>query len=197
MCQYAPKFSKSSLTSVKRYNFLCSDRQISIDLCKICCGSLCLSKFGKANLRGLQEKYSSLNGDEQDTFLVSHMQLVKEYLEVSCAQQVEYYLTLTMKCCRVAFKIAYSIGNMRLQRIQHRVLNGWWVPLNNIESPYKGLIGRHVVRWMEIYFSKQCDVMPTTGRLHLSDNFTRCEVYQAYKDDILLELCTLYTISTF
>ena len=71
--------------SVKRYNFLCSDRQISIDLCKLCSGSLCLSKFGKTNLRGLREKYLSLNGDEQDTFLVSHMQLVKDHLAVSCA----------------------------------------------------------------------------------------------------------------
>ena len=42
--------------SVKRYNFLCSDRQISIDLCKLCCGSLCLSKFGKTNLRGVARK---------------------------------------------------------------------------------------------------------------------------------------------
>ena len=92
-----------------------------------------------------------------------------------------------MKCCRVAFKISYSIGNMRLQRIQHRLLNGWWVPLNNIDSPCKGLIGRHAVRWMEIYFSKQCEVMPTTRRLHLSDNFTRREVYLAFQDEMVSE----------
>ena len=85
--------------SVKRYNFLCSDRQISIDICKVCCGSLCLSKFGKANLRGLRQKYLSLNGDEQDTFLIANMQLVKDHLAVSCSQQVEYYLSLTMKSC--------------------------------------------------------------------------------------------------
>ena len=30
-------------------------------------------------------------------------------------------------------------------------------------------------------------IMPTTGILHLSNNFTRHEVYQAYKDDMLLE----------
>ena len=30
--------------------------------------------------------------------------------------------------------------------------------------------------------------MPTTGRLHLSDNFTRREVYQAYKDNMLLDI---------
>ena len=29
--------------------------------------------------------------------------------------------------------------------------------------------------------------MPTTGKLHLSDNFTHREVYQAYKDDMLLD----------
>ena len=40
---------------------------------------------------------------------------------------------------------------------------------------------------LERYFSKQCDIMPTTRRLHLSDNFTHHEVYQAYKDDMLLD----------
>ena len=96
-----------------------------------------------------------------------------------------------MKSCRVAFKISYSIDNMRLHRIQHRLVKGSWVPFNNKASVCKGLVGRHVVTWMEIYFSKQCDIMPTTGRLHLSDNFTRREGYQEYKDDILLE-CVHY-----
>ena len=49
---------------------------------------------------------------------------------------------------------------------------------NNKASICKGLLGRHAVTWMERYFSKQCDIMPTTGRLYLSDNFTRREVYQ-------------------
>ena len=58
---------------------------------------------------------------------------------------------------------------------------------NNKASICKGLLGRHTVTWMERYFSKQCDIMPTIGRLHLSDNFTCNEVYQAYKDDMLLD----------
>ena len=85
--------------SVKRYNFLCSDRQIAFDICKPCSGNLCLSKFGKANLRGLQQKYLSLNGDEQDTFLISHMQLVKDHTTISSSLHVEYYLSLSMKSC--------------------------------------------------------------------------------------------------
>ena len=58
---------------------------------------------------------------------------------------------------------------------------------NNKESICKSLLGHHAVTWMERYLSKKCDIMPTTGRLHLSDNFTHCEVYQAYKDDMLLD----------
>ena len=98
-------------------------------------------RIDKFQLRGLRHKYLSLNGYEQDTLLVSHRQLVKDHLAMSCSQQVEYYLSLTMKSCRVAFKIAYNIGNMRLHKIQHRLLKAWWVPFNNTESPCKGLIG--------------------------------------------------------
>ena len=171
--------------SVKRYNFLCSDRQIVCDSSKTCCGNLCLNKFGKSNLRIMREKYLSLNGEEQDTFLISHMQLVRDHATGASSTHVEYYLALRTKCCRVAFKIAHSIGNMRLQRIQLRLVKGSFIPFDMNSSGSKGLIGRHSINWMEIYFSKQCDIMPTTGRLHLSDNFTRREVYQEYKDDML------------
>ena len=35
--------------SLRRYNCPCSDRQITFDTSKPCCGNLCLTKFGKAN----------------------------------------------------------------------------------------------------------------------------------------------------
>ena len=64
---------------LRRYSFLCSDHQITFDASKPCCGNICLTKFGKANLRGLRQKYLSLNGDEQDIYMISHMQLVHEH----------------------------------------------------------------------------------------------------------------------
>ena len=133
----------------------------------------------------MRHKYLSVNGNEQDTFMISHMQLVQDHTIGPSSMHVEYYLAPSMKSCWVAFKIAYNFGNMKLQRIQHWL--GSWEPFNNKASRCKGLVGCHAVRWMEIYFSKQCDIMPTTRRLHLSDNFTRHEVYQVYKDDMLLE----------
>ena len=148
--------------SSKRFNFLCSDRQVICDSIKSCCGNDCLAKFGKANLRVLRQKYLSLNGEEQDTFLISHMQLLKEELQhVGIGSiHVEYFLGMSNKCCRISFKIAHSIGNMRLQRIQQRLVKGEWIPFNKDSS--RCLIGRHALNWMEIYFSTQCEVMPTT-----------------------------------
>ena len=105
--------------SIKRYTSLCLDSQIAFDTSKPCCGNLCFTKFGKANMRGLRQKYLSLNGDEQDTFMISHMQLVQDHTARPRSMQVEYYRTLSMKSCRVSFKIAYNIGNIRLERIQH------------------------------------------------------------------------------
>ena len=131
--------------------------------------------------------YLSLNGDKQDTFIISHIQLIQDHTARPSSTQVKYYLVLSMNSCRVAFKISYNIGNMRLKRLQHRLVKGSWVPFNNKASVCKGLVGRHVVTWIEIYFSKQCDIMPTTRRLHLTDNFRLHEVYQAYKDDMLLD----------
>ena len=49
----------------------------------------------------------------------------------------------------------------------------------------KGAIGSHVIVWMKSYFQLNCEVMPTTGRMHLSDNYTRREVYDVYRSDMV------------
>ena len=110
--------------SYKRFNFRCSDRQIICDSSKSCCGNLCLNKFGKINLRRMQEKYLSLNGEEQDTFLILHMRFVKDHNTGLNLTHVEYFLGLSTKYCQTALKIAHSVANMRLQRVQLRLLKG-------------------------------------------------------------------------
>ena len=103
---------------------------------------------------------------------------------VQCTLNITF--RLSTKCCWVVFKIAHNIGSMRLQRIQLRLVKRSCIPFDMNSSGIKGLIGRHCINWMDwIYLSKQCDIMPTTGRLHLSNNFTRHEVYQEYKGDML------------
>ena len=141
----------SRQVSVRRFNFLCSDRQIICNSSKSCCVNLCLTKFERINLRRMREKYLSLDGDEQDTFLISHMQLVRDQ---ATGVHVEYFVDLSLKCRRAAFKIAHSIGDMRLQRVQQRLLKGSWVPIDRNGTGNKGQIGQHAIRWIEVYFSK-------------------------------------------
>ncbi|KAH7284934.1 hypothetical protein KP509_33G003100 [Ceratopteris richardii] len=98
----------------------------------------------------------------------------------------EYFFTQGMPCCRAAFKIAMGVGNFRIHRVQQGFLNGDLI-LDTFHVGTKGSVGRHAMNWMMNYFSLHCEVMPTTGRLHLSDNFTRREkhILQNQKRDIL------------
>ena len=96
----------------------------------------------------------------------------------------EYYLFTARQCCRVAFKIALCVSNMRLHRVQQRVLNGK-NPIEDDNLPsMKGASGRNAICWMKTYFKFNCEIMPTTGRLHLSNNYTRREVYDSYRLEI-------------
>ena len=92
-----------------------------------------------------------MTGDEQDTYFVSHMQLVSDKssgIKVS----FEYYIYHAQQICRVAFKIALCVSNMRLHRVQQRLLSEDQM-LNCKEVPStKGAIGRHAIGWMKIYF---------------------------------------------
>ena len=41
----------------------------------------------------MREKYQSFNGEEQDTFLISHMQLVRDHVVGASSMHIEYYLS--------------------------------------------------------------------------------------------------------
>ena len=42
------------------------------------------------------------------------------------------------------------------------------------------------VSWMENYFfALNAEVLPTLGKMHLMDNYTRYKVFMLYKEDML------------
>ena len=55
--------------------------------------------------------------------------------------------------------------------MQQEVLNGDFDIDCGIVPSIKDASRRNVVDWMNEYFKHNCDVMHTTGRLHLSDNY--------------------------
>ena len=57
--------------SSERLEFLTFEHQLLLDISKKCCLSDCLLKIGKFVLKSISLYYFSLNGEEQDTFLVA------------------------------------------------------------------------------------------------------------------------------
>ena len=75
---------------------------------------------------------------------------------------------------------------MRLNRVQHRCLSGYSVCETQVgELSGRGLVTQNAIIWMQNYFRFNCEVMPTTRRLHLLDNYTRNELFQIYNDDLI------------
>ena len=179
-----------------RFALVTSEHQLRVDVGKDCCARGCMKSIGKDKLRSLRRYYFSLTGDEQDTYLGTKMQMVKAiWSDIKIS--FEYYLLDAQQCCRVAFKISLCVSNMRLHRVQQRVLNGDLNSDGGSVPSMKGALGRNAIGWMKIYFNLNCEVMPTSGRLHLSDNYTRREVYDSYRSDMISTSDKYVTYSQF
>ena len=74
---------------------------------------------------------------------------------------------------------------MRLNRINQHCQFGYAFPdIPSEEISERSLVGQNATNWMQNYFCLHCEVMPTTGRLHLSDNYTCDELFQIYKEEM-------------
>ena len=58
---------------------------------------------------GLRQKYLSLNGEEQDTFMISHMQLDQDHIARASSMQVEYYLALSMQNAELLLRFLIAL----------------------------------------------------------------------------------------
>ena len=76
---------------------------------------------------------------------------------------LEYYMFTERQCCRVSFKIALCVSNMRLHRVQQRVLNGD-LSIDGGDVPrMKGASGRNAISSMKDYLKLNCEVTQTSG----------------------------------
>ena len=86
---------------------------------------------------------------------------------------------------------------MRQNRVQQRLLSGDQMLKCKEVPSMKGAIERHVIGWMKFYFQFNCEVMPTTGRMHLSDNYKRREVYDVYRSEMVVSSNKSVTYNQF
>ena len=89
----SPLFFKrvSRRISRDRFALVTSEAQLTLDVNKTCCARGCMATIGKQNLRSLRRYYFSLNGDEQDTYLMTHLQIVSDKSS-DILISFEYYL---------------------------------------------------------------------------------------------------------
>ena len=146
----------------RRMQFMTSKAQIKETCSTLCCIKNCLAGLGVKKMTALRIRYFGLNREEQDYYLNAAITQLK-------SDQVEYYLG-SMQICRSAFKIIHGLGNARLARVQKR--------LRCFRNPRLiGPVGQMAVSWMENYFAMNAEVLPTSGKMHLMDNYTRYEVF--------------------
>ena len=103
--------------SQDRFALVTSENQLTLNVNKVCCACGCMSRIGKDNLQSLRHYYFSVTGDEQETYPMTHLQMVSNKTS-DMSISFEYFLFMAQQCCRVAFKISQCVSNMRLHRVQ-------------------------------------------------------------------------------
>ena len=92
------------------------------------------------------------------------------------------YRTGNILLCRNTFKRIHSIGNIRLSRIQTRLVKDPTFYSEYYHGRITGASTNIMMSWMQDFFSKHGESMPNRETIHLPDNSTRQEIYKLYKD---------------
>ena len=104
-----------------RFALVTSENQLKVDVSKDCCAPDCMSAIGKDKLRSLWRYYFSLTGDEQDTYLITHMQMLKEILsdiKISFEYSMDYNVVeLHSRFCYVLATWDYIECNNELSTV--------------------------------------------------------------------------------
>ena len=74
-----------------RFALVTFEKQLKIDISKDCCARGCMFRIGKERLRTIRRYYLSLIGNEQDTYLTTKIQMVKDICS-NIKISFEYYL---------------------------------------------------------------------------------------------------------
>ncbi|KAL3690295.1 hypothetical protein R1sor_016604 [Riccia sorocarpa] len=81
-----------------------------------------------------------------------------------------------------AFKIIFCVGNSRLQRL--RLPDKHHASIDTIarQPSAEAFI---LLEWLDSFFLSHCERQPTDGKYHLPNNFTKKEVYDHYRTDMV------------
>lgn len=139
-----------------------------------CCDSLCLRHFGREEVRNHRTYYYGLTATEKNI-------LLRGCLEQS-HQGRSGYVVNGKQFCRQGFKKLYSVGNNRLQRVSEDI---FCRVRNETFSKDKSTTHIGLVQWLNQFFATNVECLPNKDIFHLPDNWTKLEVFDAFKNEVL------------
>ncbi|KAL3688701.1 hypothetical protein R1sor_015010 [Riccia sorocarpa] len=142
---------------------------------QFCCKKTCVWNLGINKLRSERKHYFRLSRTERAVYLES---LVTKLEKGGVAFKLSQNLTV----CRKAFKIIFCVGNSRLQRL--RLPNKHHASIDTVarQPSAEAFI---LLEWLDSFFLSHCERQPADGKYHLPNNFTKKEVYDHYRTDMV------------
>ncbi len=151
-----------------------------------CCDNICLGKLGVEEVTKQRKYYYGLTHSEKNVLLRGCME--------KSHQGRSGYNVQGKTFCREGFKRLYSVGNSRLQRISRDI---FMRVQNDAVCKEKSPTQLSLVQWLHDFFSINVESLPNKDIFNLPDNWTKQEIFEAFKTDTLLRDETTTTYSWF
>ena len=152
----------------------------------LCCDNLCLRKLGLHEVKKHRTYYYGLKATERNV-------LLRGCIQNGHGGRTGYQV-LGEPFCREGFKKLYSVGNSRLQRVSHDI---FLRIERDVFCREKSTAHLGLVQWLKEFFATSVESLPNKDIFHLPDNWTKLEVFEAFKKEAVSREETSLTYSWF
>ncbi|KAL3683611.1 hypothetical protein R1sor_001633 [Riccia sorocarpa] len=142
---------------------------------QFCCKKTCVWNLGINRLRSERKRYFRLSRTERSVYLESLVTKLE-------SGGVVFRLSQNLTVCRKAFKIIFCVGNSRLQRLRLQDKHHASIDTVARQPSAEAFI---LLEWLDSFFLSHCERQPADGKYHLPNNFTKKEVYDHYRTDMV------------
>ncbi|KAL3687180.1 hypothetical protein R1sor_013489 [Riccia sorocarpa] len=142
---------------------------------QFCCKKTCVWNLGINKLRSERKRYFRLSRTERAVYLESLVTKLDK-------GGVVFRLSQNLTVCRKAFKIIFCVGNSRLQRLRLPDKHPASIDTVARQPSAEAFI---LLEWLDSFFLSHCERQPADGKYHLPNNFTKKEVYDHYRTDMV------------
>ncbi|KAL3695312.1 hypothetical protein R1sor_009388 [Riccia sorocarpa] len=142
---------------------------------QFCCKKTCVWNLGIYRLRSERKRYFRLSRTERSVYLETLVTKLE-------SGGVVFRLSQNLTVCRKAFKIIFCVGNSRLQRLRLQDKHPASIDTIARQPSAEAFI---LLEWLDSFFLSHCERQPADGKYHLPNNFTKKEVYDHYRTDMV------------